>query len=171
MSVKIQIPRESADQLRDETKALAIQVATGLMHRVADGQLTAEEAESSLIEAVEGAVDAVAAFLDVAVALPEPAEALSDIAIAQGSAALKGIAAAPIARLVSVIDDALGYHPRRAARRLANLIDRDMEDGVRGDDHTRKIARLATRILNRSPALAAELGIERLPDGSVSVES
>jgi len=158
MSVKIQIPRESADQLRDETKALAIQVATGLMHRVADGQLTAEEAESSLIEAVEGAVDAVAAFLDVAVALPEPAEALSDIAIAQGSAALKGIAAAPIARLVSVIDDALGYHPRRAARRLANLIDR-------------KIARLATRILNRSPALAAELGIERLPDGSVSVES
>ena len=169
MPIAIQIPRQAADGFVSETKQLATQAALRLLRQVAEGELTHEQATETLVEAVEGAIDATATLIDVAVALPSPAEELSDIAVAQGAAALKGIAAKPIAKMVGALDDAIGYNPRRAARRLANLLESDLEDGIVGDDHVRRVRRIALRIANRSPALAAQLAI-RFHNGNLLVD-
>jgi len=169
MGFKIEVPRESANEFRDEAKNLAVQAAIQLLTQVQDGTLDLDEAKSSVQLAVEGAIDAVAALADVAIALPEPTEGLSDLALEQGAAALKGLAAGPLAKLIDALDEAIGYNPRRASRRLANLLEKDLEDGVVGDDHAKRVERLARRIMRKSPTLAEELGIELDEDGQLIV--
>jgi hypothetical protein len=166
----VNIPREAADAFRDENKRLAIEAAERVLRQVAAGELTLEDAQGTLVDAVSGAIDATATLVDVAVALPSPAEELSDLVIHQGADVLKGLAAKPIAQALAALDDAIGYNPRRAARRLAEAIEADLEDGTVGDDRVRRVYRLARRIVNRSPALAIQLGLRFDGDDQLYVD-
>ncbi|MEO0604109.1 MAG: hypothetical protein AAF211_21910 [Myxococcota bacterium] len=166
----VNIPREAADAFRDENKRLAIEAAQRVLRQVADGELTVEEASDTLGDAVHGAIDATATLVDVAVALPSPAEEVSDLAIVQGAEVLKGLAAQPVAQALAALDEAIGYNPRRAARRLSEALEDDLEDGVVGDDRVQRVYRLARRIVKRSPALAVQLGIHFDPEGRLIID-
>ncbi|MEO0601124.1 MAG: hypothetical protein AAF211_06790 [Myxococcota bacterium] len=162
----VRVPREAVDDFVDETKRKAVETARRLLEQVAEGELTVEEATETFTDAVHGTIDATATLIDVALVLPSPAEELSDLAIRQGAEVLKGIATKPLGRALAALDDAIGFNPRRAARRLGEAL----EDGIVGDDRVRRVYRLARRIVSRSPALAVQLGLRFGTDGRLLVD-
>lgn len=153
------ITRPMAREIAGEAKAVLGNAITRTLEALSDGQIEREEAEATLREVVGNAVDIGQRTADKALDFDEPMEALSDAAIETIGNGIRTSIAPLIAKAVAALDDWIGPNPRRLLRRIDEALDRDLEDGIVGDDRVGKVYRLAGRLVRRFPDPAHGAGI------------
>jgi hypothetical protein len=154
-----QIPRESVDALKEDLKEAARGSVKRVLEGLEDGRLSLEDATEAIDGLVEGAIDAGAKLADDVIEPGPLLEPMTDEVIYGLAAFLKAKISDPLSRAIQAIDDAIGYNPRRALRRLDEALDHDRADGTIGDDKVRLVYRLARRLVRRDPELAAASGL------------